>query len=108
LVSGAVLLISLHVWRSVIYKKFQNVKDSLRAKRGLLGVDAGILIAFFTITMFTIYLAAPAIMSTLFTIIIGGPEGIYSYLLELPLISTSGDGELLVSSLGFRWLVLQL
>jgi len=53
----------------------------------LLGVDAGILIAFFTITMFAIYLAAPVIMSTLFDIIIGGPEGIYSYLLELPLIT---------------------
>ena len=55
--------------------------------RALLGVDAGILIAFFTITMFAIYLAAPVIMSTLFDIIIGGPEGIYSYLLELPLIA---------------------
>jgi hypothetical protein len=58
-----------------------------RAKRALLGVDAGILIAFFTVTMLTIYLAAPAIMSTLFSIIIGGPNGIYSYLLELPLIT---------------------
>jgi hypothetical protein len=50
-------------------------------------VDAAILIAFFTITMLVIYLAAPVIMSTLFDIIIGGPQGIYSYLIELPLIT---------------------
>ena len=54
-------------------------------------MDAGILIAFFTITMLVIYLATPVIMSTLFNIIIGGPEGIYSYLLELPLIATPGS-----------------
>jgi len=57
----------------------------------LLGVDAGILIAFFTITMLAIYLAAPTIMSILFDVIIGGPSGIYSYLLELPLISVLSD-----------------
>jgi len=31
-------------------------------------------------------------MSTLFDVIIGGPEGVYSYLLELPLIATPGSG----------------
>ena len=71
----------------VVHKKINDVICRLRSTRALLGVDAGILIAFFTITMFAIYLAAPVIMSTLFDIIIGGPEGIYSYLLELPLIT---------------------
>ncbi|MCL2477748.1 hypothetical protein, partial [Candidatus Bathycorpusculum sp.] len=63
----------------------------LKSNRALLGVDAGILIAFFTITMLVIYLATPVIMSTLFNVIIGGPEGIYSYLLELPLIAAPGS-----------------
>ena len=74
-------------WRTVVHKKTRDIICRLKSNRALLGVDAGILIAFFTITMFAIYLAAPVIMSTLFDIIIGGPEGIYSYLLELPLIS---------------------
>jgi hypothetical protein len=61
--------------------------DNLRRKKGFLGVDAAILIAFFTVTMLAIYLAAPALMSVLFNTIIGGPNGIYSYLLELPTIN---------------------
>jgi hypothetical protein len=40
-------------------KKLQNIVDRLRPKRAILGVDAGILIAFFTITMLVIYLATP-------------------------------------------------
>ncbi|MCL2135449.1 MAG: hypothetical protein FWH37_07870 [Candidatus Bathyarchaeota archaeon] len=78
-------------WQKHIGKKFQEIIGRLRSKRALLGVDAGILIAFFTITMLVIYLATPVIMSTLFDVIIGGPEGIYSYLLELPLIATPGS-----------------
>ncbi|MCL1977433.1 MAG: hypothetical protein FWG55_04930 [Candidatus Bathyarchaeota archaeon] len=74
-------------WREQISKKLQKTADRIKSKRALLGVDAGILIAFFTITMLVIYLAAPIIMSTLFDIIIGGPQGIYSYLIELPLIA---------------------
>jgi hypothetical protein len=66
-----------------------------------LGVDAGILIAFFTITMLVIYLATPVIMSTLFDVILGGPEGIYTYLLELPLIvEPSGNGGTIGQQLG--------
>jgi len=61
--------------------------DRLKSKRAILGVDAGILIAFFTITMVVIYFATPVIMSTLFNIILGGSDGIYTYLLELPLIA---------------------
>ncbi|MDR0372169.1 MAG: hypothetical protein LBI79_01195 [Nitrososphaerota archaeon] len=74
-------------WRDQISKKFQDLTFRLKSKRALLGVDAGILIAFFTITMLVIYLATPVIMSTLFNIILGGPDGIYTYLLELPLIT---------------------
>ena len=74
-----------------ICKKLHDIVCRLKSKRALLGVDAGILIAFFTITMWVIYLATPVIMSTLFNVIIGGPEGIYSYLLELPLIDTPGS-----------------
>ncbi|MDR1993268.1 MAG: hypothetical protein LBQ98_07245 [Nitrososphaerota archaeon] len=77
-------------WYTQGRKKLQNIVDRLKSKRAILGVDAGILIAFFTITMLVIYLATPVIMSTLFSVIIGGPEGIYSYLLELPLITTPG------------------
>ena len=79
-------------WYTSIREKCYELVCRLRSKRAILGVDAGILIAFFTITMMVIYLAAPVIMSTLFNIIIGGPEGIYSYLLELPLITTPGSG----------------
>jgi hypothetical protein len=79
-------------WGELVRKKLDAVVCRLKSNRALLGVDAGILIAFFTITMLVIYLATPVIMSTLFDIIIGGPEGIYSYLLELPLISTPGSG----------------
>ena len=78
-------------WAELARKKANEVVCRLKSNRALLGVDAGILIAFFTITMLVIYLATPVIMSTLFDIIIGGPEGIYSYLLELPLISTPGS-----------------
>jgi hypothetical protein len=75
-------------------KKLQNMFKRVKSKRAILGVDAGILIAFFTITMLVIYLATPVIMSTLFNIILGGPDGIYTYLLELPLITepTSSGG----------------
>ena len=79
-------------WREQIGKKFQEMIGRLKSKRALLGVDAGILIAFFTITMLVIYLATPVIMSTLFNIIIGGPNGIYSYLIELPLIADPPSG----------------
>ncbi|MDR1991999.1 MAG: hypothetical protein LBQ98_00615 [Nitrososphaerota archaeon] len=82
----------LAFWRDRIYKKFQELMGRLKSKRTLLGVDAGILIAFFTITMLVIYLATPAIMSTLFDIIIGGPNGVYSYLIELPLIADPPSG----------------
>jgi hypothetical protein len=85
----------LAFWQGCIGKKFQEIIGRLKSKRALLGVDAGILIAFFTVTMLVIYLATPVIMSTLFDVIIGGPEGIYSYLLELPLIAapdSSGGG----------------
>ncbi|MCL1976506.1 MAG: hypothetical protein FWG55_00100, partial [Candidatus Bathyarchaeota archaeon] len=75
------------LWREQTSKKLQEIACRLKSKRALLGVDAGILIAFFTITMLVIYLAAPAIMSVLFDVIIGGPQGIYSYLIELPLIT---------------------
>ena len=71
-----------------ITKLLQKRAAKLRSRRAFLGVDAAILIAFFTITMFAIYLAAPVIMSTLFNTIIGGPNGVYSYLLELPMITT--------------------
>ncbi|MCL2135802.1 MAG: hypothetical protein FWH37_09730 [Candidatus Bathyarchaeota archaeon] len=79
-------------WRDQIGKKFQEIVGRLKSKRALLGVDAGILIAFFTITMLVIYLATPVIMSTLFDIIIGGPNGVYSYLIELPLIADPPSG----------------
>ncbi|MCL2359998.1 MAG: hypothetical protein FWC74_09650, partial [Candidatus Bathyarchaeota archaeon] len=79
-------------WAELARKKANEAVCRLKSNRALLGVDAGILIAFFTITMLVIYLATPVIMSTLFDIIIGGPEGIYSYLLELPLISTPSSG----------------
>jgi hypothetical protein len=79
--------VKFQFWREQISKKLQKTADRIKSKRALLGVDAGILIAFFTITMLVIYLAAPIIMSTLFDIIIGGPQGIYSYLIELPLIA---------------------
>ena len=79
--------VKFQLWREQISKKIQEVVSRLKSKRALLGVDAGILIAFFTITMLVIYLAAPVIMSTLFDVIIGGPQGIYSYLIELPLIT---------------------
>ncbi|MCL2172953.1 MAG: hypothetical protein FWB84_04845 [Candidatus Bathyarchaeota archaeon] len=79
-------------WGEFTRRKINEVVCRLKSNRALLGVDAGILIAFFTITMLVIYLATPVIMSTLFNIIIGGPEGIYSYLLELPLISTPSSG----------------
>ncbi|MDR0471165.1 MAG: hypothetical protein LBH79_05525, partial [Nitrososphaerota archaeon] len=88
-------------WAELARKKANEVVCRLKSNRALLGVDAGILIAFFTITMLVIYLATPVIMSTLFDIIIGGPEGIYSYLLELPLISTpSSSGGTLGQQLG--------
>ncbi|MDR2708133.1 MAG: hypothetical protein LBB87_05260, partial [Nitrososphaerota archaeon] len=89
-------------WRDErVCKKFQDIICRLKSKRALLGVDAGILIAFFTITMLVIYLATPVIMSTLFNVIIGGPEGIYSYLLELPLISApNSSGGTLGQQLG--------
>ncbi|MCL1971176.1 MAG: hypothetical protein FWF66_06975 [Candidatus Bathyarchaeota archaeon] len=77
----------VQLWREQTSKKLQKAACRLKSNRALLGVDAGILIAFFTITMLVIYLAAPVIMSTLFDIIIGGPKGIYSYLIELPLIT---------------------
>jgi hypothetical protein len=83
-------LLNFSDWYTQGRKKLQNIVDRLKSKRAILGVDAGILIAFFTITMLVIYLATPVIMSTLFGVIIGGPEGIYSYLLELPLIATPG------------------
>jgi hypothetical protein len=83
-------LLNFSDWYTQGRKKLQNIVDRLKSKRAILGVDAGILIAFFTITMLVIYLATPVIMSTLFSVIIGGPEGIYSYLLELPLITTPG------------------
>lgn len=67
----------------------RKLASKLKYRRAFLGVDAAILIAFFTVTMLAIYLAAPAIMSLLFNTIIGGPNGIYSYLLELPTISNS-------------------
>ncbi|MDR0461093.1 MAG: hypothetical protein LBH62_06655 [Nitrososphaerota archaeon] len=79
-------------WYAQFRKKCQAIVGRLKSERAILGVDAGILIAFFTITMLVIYLAAPVIMSTLFDIIIGGPEGVYSYLLELPLIATPNSG----------------
>ncbi|MDR0372559.1 MAG: hypothetical protein LBI79_03220 [Nitrososphaerota archaeon] len=73
----------------------------MKSKRAILGVDAGILIAFFTITMLVIYLATPAIMSTLFNIILGGSDGIYTYLLELPLIAEpAGSGGTIGQQLG--------
>jgi len=84
----------------LVCKKIDAVACRLKSNRALLGVDAGILIAFFTITMLVIYLATPVIMSTLFDIIIGGPDGIYSYLLELPLISTPSSGGTLGQQLG--------
>ena len=70
-----------------VFRKVVVLVAKLKGRRALLGVDAAILIAFFTATMITIYVAAPAIMSTLFGAIIGGPNGIYSYLLELPLLA---------------------
>ncbi len=70
-----------------VVKQMQNLAVKLKDKRAFLGVDAAVLIAFFTVTMVTIYVAAPAIMSTLFSTIIGGPNGIYSYLLELPTLT---------------------
>jgi hypothetical protein len=85
-------LLVFHYWYAQVRKKCQAIADRLRSERAILGVDAGILIAFFTITMLVIYLAAPVIMSTLFDVIIGGPEGVYSYLLELPLIAAPGSG----------------
>jgi hypothetical protein len=66
----------------------RSLIGKLRCRRAFLGVDAAILIAFFTVTMLAIYLAAPSLMSFLFNTIIGGPNGIYSYLLELPTISS--------------------
>ena len=85
----------------MIHKRFQELVCRLKSKRAILGVDAGILIAFFTITMLVIYLATPVIMSTLFDIILGGPEGIYTYLLELPLIvEPSGSGGTIGQQLG--------
>jgi hypothetical protein len=72
----------------------------LKSKRAILGVDAGILIAFFTITMLVIYLATPVIMSTLFNIILGGSDGIYTYLLELPLIAEPAGGGTIGQQLG--------
>jgi len=95
-----VLLGRFRFWNELIRKKINLVISKLKSRRALLGVDAGILIAFFTITMLAIYLAAPVILSTLFDIIIGGPEGIYSYLLELPLIAQSGSGTTLGQQLG--------
>ena len=65
----------------------QKWLSKLKGRRAFLGVDAAILIAFFMVTMVTIYVAAPALMSVLFNTIIGGPNGIYSYLLELPMIT---------------------
>jgi len=85
------LLNLIWFWSRVVNKKIQKITAKLGSRRALLGVDAGILIAFFTVTMLAIYLAAPLIMSTLFSIIIGGPNGIYSYLLELPLIVAPQD-----------------
>ncbi|MDR1992064.1 MAG: hypothetical protein LBQ98_00950 [Nitrososphaerota archaeon] len=88
-------------WHKQGHKKLQNIIDKLKSKRAILGVDAGIMIAFFTITLLVIYLAAPLIMSTLFDVIIGGPEGIFSYLLELPLISEPpGSGGTIGQQLG--------
>jgi hypothetical protein len=87
----AVMLKLVGLWSRVVNKKIQAIVAKLGSKRALLGVDAGILIAFFTVTMLAIYLATPLIMSTLFSIIIGGPNGIYSYLLELPLIVAPQD-----------------
>ena len=85
------LLDKVRSWAEFVRKSVNGGLCRLKSNRALLGVDAGILIAFFTITMLVIYLATPVIMSTLFDVIIGGPEGIYSYLLELPLISTPGS-----------------
>jgi len=95
------LLNKFRSWGEFARRKINEVVCRLKSNRALLGVDAGILIAFFTITMLVIYLATPVIMSTLFNIIIGGPEGIYSYLLELPLISTpNSSGGTLGQQLG--------
>lgn len=80
-------------WAGLIRKKINDIVCRLKSNRAILGVDAGILIAFFTITMLVIYLATPVIMSTLFDLILGGPDGIYTYLLELPLITEpTGSG----------------
>ncbi|MDR0373109.1 MAG: hypothetical protein LBI79_06085 [Nitrososphaerota archaeon] len=91
----------LALWHEHVKRKIQETVGKLKSKRAILGVDAGILIAFFTITMLVIYLATPVIMSTLFNVIIGGPEGIFSYLLELPLITTpSSNGGTIGQQLG--------
>ncbi|MDR2719309.1 MAG: hypothetical protein LBC03_00690 [Nitrososphaerota archaeon] len=43
-------------WRDErVCKKFQDIIGRLKSKRALLGVDAGILIAFFTITLYALY-----------------------------------------------------
>ena len=95
------LLDKVRSWAGFVRKRVNDVVCRLKSNRALLGVDAGILIAFFTITMLVLYLATPVIMSTLFDIIIGGPDGVYSYLLELPLISTpGGSGGTLGQQLG--------
>ncbi|MEM4143980.1 MAG: hypothetical protein QW445_07585 [Candidatus Bathyarchaeia archaeon] len=63
----------------------------LRCRRGAFGIDAAIIIAFFFGVVTVLTFAGPTFISWLADSLLGGADGFYSYLIELPVLGTSGS-----------------
>jgi hypothetical protein len=71
-------------------KLFQvKLSHALKKKRGFAGIDAAIMIAFLLGMMFVLAVTVPGIVQWFANTLLGGANGAYSLLIELPVLSSN-------------------